>query len=416
MPGGCQTRMLIPRHWALSRQFLSGATILVPAAGAGFARLEDHAVLVEHGTILAVMPRHEATPGETVALPPGTLLAPGLIDIQVNGGGGILFNDRPDVDAARAIAAAHRHLGTTSILPTLITDTAEAMHAAAGAALAVCEPGGAIPGIHFEGPFLSPRRPGVHRVEYVRSMDKPDAAFLVALAQQLAGTVLLTLAPECVEPVLLEQLSAAGVVLSAGHTAATYEQAMGAAAHGVSAFTHLFNAMPAIASRDPGPVAAALELEQAYCGLIADGIHVHPAMLRLVLARKRPDRVVLVSDAMPPAGTDVTSFTLQGRTIHRRNGRLETEDGILSGADLSLLEAVRRVVALCGVPPEQALAMASMVPAMLLRQDHLMGSIAPGRRANLVLLTPGLEPLGTWLGGVWDGRAGVLGGAGVRAA
>ncbi len=400
----------------MSRQALAGATLFVPAEQGGFARLEDHAVLIENGTILAVIPKRDAAAAETVTLPPGSLLAPGLIDIQVNGGGGILFNDRPDAEAARAIAAAHRRLGTTSILPTLITDTAEAMHAAARAALAVCEPGGAIPGIHFEGPFLSPQRPGVHRAECIRAMVDSDAAFLVALAQQLAGTVLLTLAPECADSWQLQHLSAAGVVLSAGHTAATYEQAIDAAAHGVSAFTHLFNAMPAMASRDPGPVAAALVLDEVYCGLIADGIHVHPAMLRMVLARKRPDRVVLVSDAMPPASTDATAFILQGRTIHRRRGRLETDDGTLAGADLSLLEAVRRLVALCEVPPEQALAMASRVPATLLRQDHLIGSIAPGLRANLVLLTPGLDLIGTWLGAVWEGPAGVLDSAGVRAA
>ena len=400
----------------MSRQALAGATLFVPAEGTGFARLERHAVLVENGRILAVIPERDAVAAETVTLPPGSLLAPGLIDIQVNGGGGILFNDRPDAEAALAIAAAHRRLGTTSILPTLITDTAQKMHEAAEAALSISEPGGAICGIHFEGPFLSPQRPGVHRPGHIRPMAGEDAAFLIALARRLSGTVLLTLAPECTNRTRLRALSDAALVLSAGHTAATYEQAIEAAANGVTAFTHLFNAMPPLTSRDPGPVAAALELDDAYCSLIADGIHVHPAMLRLVFARKPPGRVILVSDAMPPAGTDATSFTLQGQTIHRRNGRLETADGILAGADLSLAQAVRNLVELCSVPLEQALAMASLNPATLLRQDHLIGRIAPGACANLVLLTPELDVLGTWLGGVWDGQPGVLGAKGAWAA
>jgi N-acetylglucosamine-6-phosphate deacetylase len=387
-----------PRPMSL---FLTGARIL--ADGAWHS---GQGVLVDDGgAIEAVLPEHTSVPANSVALPPETLLAPGLVDVQVNGGGGILFNDTPTAEAARAIAATHRRLGTTAIMPTLITDTAAAMQRAAAA---VQSPAPGILGVHFEGPFLSRARPGVHAPKLIRAPTEADLLFLEGLAAQLAGVVLLTVAPETVDDATLGRLAKAGVILSAGHTEASYERCTGALAAGLRGFTHLFNAMPGPAARLPGPAVAALLDRDSWCGVIADGVHVHPAMLALLLAAKPPGRVMLVSDAMPPVGTDLARFVLQGRTVHRDGVRLTTQDGTLAGAGICLADAVRFAVAQLGLTAAQALGMASEVPATFLGQQHRVGRIATGCRADLVLLTPGLEVLGTWLGGQWQGDPGVL--------
>lgn len=377
----------------MSAAFLTGAAILQ-----GESWLEGHGVLVAGGRISALLPEREAVSADRVALPPRSLLAPGLVDVQVNGGGGILFNDDPGPAAARAIAAAHRKLGTTAILPTLITSTPEVFARAAEAARI----GPGVIGIHFEGPFLSEARSGVHQAALIRPPDEADIERLEGLAARLGGPVLLTLAPETVEGATLRRLRAAGLVLSAGHTAATFEQCEAAIADGVTGFTHLFNAMPPPAARAPGVVAAALLHKALWCGVIADGIHVHTAMLRLLLATRPAERIMLVSDSMPPAGTDDAEFQLQGHTIFRKDGCLMTVDGVLAGADLCLMEAVRRAVRLMGVSLAQALGMASTVPARFLGVADRVGSIAPGLQADMVLLGEDLSVMGTWLAGDWE--------------
>ncbi len=381
--------------------FLTGADILVDGRF-----LTGHGVLIDGRTITSILPDTDQPAARRIRLPPATLLSPGLLDIQVNGGGGVLFNDTPTAEAALAIAAAHRRLGTTSILPTLITDTPGAMRTAASNLLTANGPDSPLAGIHFEGPFLSPGRPGVHDASLIRAPDEADLAFFEDFADGWDGRVLLTLAPEISDDAALHRLAQAGVVLSAGHSAASFERTRSALAAGITGFTHLYNAMPPLTAREPGIVAAALLDQASWCGVIADGIHVHPAMLRLLLAAK-PERTLLVSDAMPPTGTASTHFTLQGRRIERRDGRLTTEDGTLAGADICLADAVRTLVQICDVPPARALTMASTAPADFLRLRHL-GRIAAGARADLVLMTAGLAVLGTWLAGVWQGEPGLL--------
>jgi N-acetylglucosamine-6-phosphate deacetylase len=221
----------------------------------------------------------------------------------------------------------------------------------------------------------------------------------------LAGGLLLTLAPECVDDRTIAQLSSAGIAIAAGHTAATVERTRQALAAGLRGFTHLFNAMPPLVNRQPGPVAAALTDPVAWCGVIADGIHVHPALLQLAVGMK-PGKVLLVTDAMPPCGTDATSFQLYGRTIHRRDGRLLTDDGTLAGADLDMPAAIRHCVDDLGVSLEESLRMASLYPARALGLDHELGRLAPGHRADLTLLAPDLTVLATWVGGEEQWEAG----------
>ncbi|SMH48171.1 N-acetylglucosamine-6-phosphate deacetylase [Azospirillum agricola] len=378
----------------MTRRFLVGSRLFT-----GDAILDGHGLLIGEGRILDLLPSGREPDAEILRLPDEALLAPGFIDAQVNGAGGVLFNDRPTVEAALAIAAALRRSGTVGLLPTFITDDRARTEQAARAALAAAAiPGSGVLGVHLEGPFLSPERPGVHEPRFIRAPDAADIAFLTGLAAGAPGArVLVTLAPERVEDDALARLSAGGVLLSAGHSAASVERVAEAAERGLRGVTHLFNAMPPIVNRAPGLALAGMSDPRLWCGIIADGVHVHPALLRATLAAKPAGRVFLVTDAMPPVGTDATGFTLYGQTIHRRGGRLETGDGTLAGADIDMIGAVRNAVALLGVELEEALRMASLYPAAFLGLEDRYGRLAPRHRAALVLLGADLEVLRTWV-------------------
>jgi N-acetylglucosamine-6-phosphate deacetylase len=328
------------------------------------------------------------------------LLASGFIDIQVNGGGGVLFNDSPTVEGIRTIGAAHRKFGTTGFLPTLITDTREKMAAAIEAArqgLAAGIPG--LLGVHLEGPCISVDYKGAHNPHHVRAMDGDDVRLMTSLK---AGRTFVTLSPE-EKIVRMDQVAAlakAGVVIAAGHTGADYETLMEARRNGVKAYTHLFNAMPDLKKREPGPVGAALDDKDAWCSIIADLHHVSAPALRLAIRAKGADKVILITDAMSPTGTDAKSFDLTGQTVYRRNGRLEFSNGTLAGADLDMASAVKNAYAHLGVDLASVLRMASLVPAAFLGLDNEVGKIAPGYRANLVLLDESLNITSTWIDGV----------------
>jgi len=382
----------------MMRRLLTGCRIFD-----GTALHDDRDLLVEDGRIVD-LPRRGAGSGpavdERVDLPADALLVPGFIDHQVNGAGGVLFNRTPTPDAARAIAAAMRPFGTTGLLPTFITDDRTRMIEACKAAEAAM--GAGVLGVHLEGPFLNEARRGVHEPRFVRAPDDADIDAITALAGRIApkdGRVLVTLAPEVVSDAHIRRLVEAGVVVSAGHTAATAERVDAALALGVRGFTHLGNAMPPVVNREPGPVGAAMASREAWCAIIADGHHVHPTLLRAVLAAKPAGKVMLVTDAMDPVGTDATEFELYGQTILRRGGRLVTTDGTLAGADIDMAASVRNAVALLGVPLPEALRMASLYPAAFLGLDHRLGRLAPGYQADLALVTERVDVLATWVGG-----------------
>jgi N-acetylglucosamine-6-phosphate deacetylase len=333
-------------------------------------------------------------------LPTGAWLAPGFIDLQVNGGGDVLLNDQPTVQAMVAIAAAHRKFGTTSLLPTLITDSAEKMRLALDASHIAVEREPSVLGIHLEGPYLSPEKPGVHDRRHIRHPGPDDFAMLSAPRQ---GVLLVTLAPEVVPPGFIAALVAAGVRVLLGHSMATYEQTRAAMAEGLTGFTHLFNAMRPLSSRDPGPIAQALESPEAWYGLIVDGVHVDPAMLRLAL--RGLGHPMLVTDAMPPVGGSGSAFKLHGETITVREDRCVTADGTLAGTALDMASAVRNCVRLLGVPLSDALRFASTHPAMFLGLGHELGRLAPGYRADLVAFDPiDMKVLATWVAGASDNR------------
>lgn len=361
------------------------------------ARVHRNAAVVIDGVrITALVPRADLPRGiDARILPDNAWLAPGFIDVQVNGGGDVLLNDTPTAEAMSAIAAAHRPFGTTSLLPTLISDRPEKMQRALAAVEVAAQRDPAVLGIHLEGPFLSPDKPGVHDPKTLRTPTAQDRALLTASRQ---GVTLVTLAPEQVPAGFVKELVAANVRVSLGHSNATYAQTRAAMGEGLSGFTHLFNAMRPLASRDPGPIAAALEAPDVWFGLIADGVHVDPAVLRLAL--RGAGKPMLVTDAMPPVGGKQKSFTLYGNEILVRDGRCARQDGTLAGAFLDMATAVRNAVRLLDLPLTRALQLASTHPAEFLGLGHVLGKLAPGARADLVAFDPGeIGVLETWVAG-----------------
>lgn len=360
------------------------------AAGAVHDRLS---MGIEDARITAV----EAYADDAAALDlEGGWLVPGFVDTQVNGGGDVLFNDSPDVATIARIGAAHVRYGTTAFLPTLISgtlDTIERGLDAVDAAIDQREPG--VMGIHIEGPFLSVERKGIHDAGNFRPLD--DAA-LALLTRPRRGVVVITLAPEHCPPDAIRALTRAGVIVSIGHSNASYEQTRAAIAAGARGITHLFNAMSGLHHREPGVVGAALEDRSLYCGLIADGAHVHPAALRIALAARPHDRFMLVTDAMPSVGGVRSEFILNGELIRVEDGVCLNAAGILAGCDLDMASAVRNMHGL-GLSVEEASAMASANPAAFLGLSDRIGRLAPGCNADFVWLDSHLQVRGTWIGG-----------------
>ncbi len=360
--------------------------------------VDGMAVLIQDGKILALVPANDAR--TRVANPRdlgGALLLPGFVDTQVNGGGGVLFNDAPDVAAIRTIGQAHRRFGTTSFLPTLISDDLNVVTraiAAVDAAIAAGVPG--VAGIHIEGPFISETRKGAHDAAHIRALAPAHVALLSSLR---LGRTLVTLAPEHTTVETIALLASAGVVVAAGHSNASYADIRAALAHGLSGFTHLFNAMSPLQSRAPGVVGAALHDQDSWCGIIVDGWHVDRIVLQIALRAKRLDRFMLVTDAMPIVGSDSSEFQLQGRRISVVDGQCIDDQGTLSGSALDMASAVRNAVHMLGVRVEDAVRMASTYPAEFLGLGHEIGHIKPGYRANLVLADEALQVLDTWIDG-----------------
>ena len=364
----------------------------------GQALVEGRCVLLEGGRILDIVPEnHPSSRGATQVDLRGNLLLPGFIDSQVNGGGGVLFNDSPSVEAIRQIGRAHRRFGTTGFMPTLISadlDVVARAIAAARGAIEARVPG--VLGIHIEGPFLNVERKGVHDPAKLRELDTSAVGLLTSLG---IGRTLVTLAPEMTKPQIIRQLEAAGVIVSAGHTNATYAEVVAALHHGLTGFTHLFNAMSQLTGREPGVVGAALESVDSWCGIIVDGQHISPVVLRLAMRCKPSSRFMLVTDAMPSVGTNARSFKLEGRDITVSGNVCIDEDGRLAGSNIDMASCVRNAVNLLGVSLAEAVRMASLYPAEFLGLSHELGRIEPGYRANLVMADDKLNVLETWIDG-----------------
>ncbi len=356
-------------------------------------------VLLAGDTVVALLPASAipaSLPCEDIT---GGFLAPGLVDLQVNGGGGLLFNNAPSADTVLHIAAAHRRFGTTALLPTLLSDTADVLQAGAAAvreARASAQPGAsAVLGIHIEGPFFANARRGTHQADRLRQPTQADIDWLCSLADMRCLT---TLAPEIMAPGMIRQLSDAGIMVSAGHSAASWTQLQQARQDGLRGFTHLFNAMSPLTAREPGVTGAALDSGDCWLGIIADGHHVHPASIRIAHRCAGPGRLFLVSDAMATVGSGQPWFTLYGERIAARDGRLLNAEGALAGSAIGLVDAVRYCHQVVGLPLEECLRMASLYPAEFIGEPRL-GRIAAGSRADLVLLDADLQVSATWVAG-----------------
>lgn len=361
----------------------------------------DQAVLVRDAYVVGLVPTSDIPDDAQIQDLGGGILAPGFVDLQVNGGGGLMFNNNQSVEVLRTIAKAHAKIGATSILPTLITDTAERTKAAIDATIAAVEAGvSGIEGLHLEGPHLSVARKGAHDAALIRPIEQADLDFLISAASRLP-VLKLTIAPESVTTEQIRRLSQAGILISLGHSDASFAQCESAADAGARCVTHLFNAMRQLGSREPGLVGAALRLGELSAGLIADLVHVHPHTIATAMAAKAgPGRIFLVSDAMATAGSEIAQFTLNGRCISRDGSRLTLDDGTLAGAHLELSDAIRNMVQTVGLPLEHALAMATSIPAKLIGKGREIGHVEKGARANFTHLGDDLALRGVWAAGI----------------
>ena len=359
--------------------------------------LTNQAVIIDRDKIVALRPANDLPPQITNTIDlQQQRLVPGFIDTQINGGGGVLFNDAPSVATLRTMGAAHRAYGTTGFYPTLISDDLTVVQAAIAAVKqAIAEKTPGVLGIHLEGPFLNPERKGVHDASKFKLID--EAAFNLLTSLDV-GKTLITIAPELTTPDMIKRFVEAGVIVAAGHSAATYDQTKIALAAGLSSFTHLFNAMTPFTSREPGMVGAALENTESWCGIIADGFHVHPATLKVAHRAKATDKTILVTDAMPSVGARDKNFMLNGEMIRCNNGKLTTASGTLAGSDLTMISAVINATTFLDISLDEAIRMASTYPAAMMGEKDL-GAIKPGYISSMILLDDQNRVTRSWING-----------------
>lgn len=360
--------------------------------------LTQYAVIIDGDKIIDICPENNlpATVSNRIDLH-GQRLLPGFIDTQVNGGGGVLFNDAPTIDTLHTMSSTHRRFGTTGFYPTLISDDLSVMAAAIAtvdSAIRNKIPG--VLGIHLEGPFLNPERRGVHDANKFKVID--EAAFELLTSLKI-GKTLITIAPELTRPEIITRLVNAGIIVAAGHSAADYEQTKVALAAGLSSFTHLLNAMTPLTSREPGMVGAALEDNNSWCGIIVDGFHVHPSTLTIAHRAKAAGKMVLVTDAMPSVGASTKDFILNGELICCNNGKLTTATGTLAGSDLNMLAAVRNTIHWLGIDPAEAIRMATQYPATMMGEQHRLGQIKIGYQADMIAIDDEYQLQRSWING-----------------
>ncbi|MCP4319377.1 MAG: N-acetylglucosamine-6-phosphate deacetylase [Hyphomicrobiales bacterium] len=376
-------------------ELISGADIFD-----GHHRHTSAALVIENSVVKNIVSEDKIPSAQHHLVVDGGLIVPGFIDLQVNGGGGVLFNDQPNAKAIETICNAHAQFGTTGLLPTLITDSADQTRLAINAGIEAQRrktPG--FLGLHLEGPHLSVAKKGAHDPSLIRPMTNGDLAQLLAAKQELQN-LLVTVAPESVGCGQIETLAANGVVVSLGHSNASYVETGKAVAAGAQSVTHLYNAMSACTHREPGLVGAALEYGGLYAGLIADGHHVDPAVISIALkAKNGPGRIFLVTDAMSTIGTNDLTLSLNGRTISRSGGKLTLEDGTLAGADLDMISAVRYMADTVGIGLEEAIRMASLYPAQCMNIDHTLGHLLAGAKANFLHLDDKQNIRQVWIDG-----------------
>ena len=366
----------------------------------GFKRHLNAALIIKNSKVVEIIPEEKVDPKTEQIVLAGGLLTPGFVDLQVNGGGGVLFNDNPSLENLKTICEAHAKLGSTSIMPTLISDSPEVKKRAISTITdALNKQVNGLVGLHLEGPHLALARKGAHEERFIRPMNEFDCLELESLANKIFK-LMLTIAPEAVSPQQITRLSKAGAIISLGHTDCTFNQAAEAVDAGATCATHLFNAMSPFGSREPGLVGAVLDSGRLFSGIIADGFHVNKASINLALrAKKGPGALFLVSDSMSTVGSDQKHFFLNDRLITRSQGKLILEDGTLAGADIHLSDAVKYMVNEVGISQDDAIRMASLIPAKVLGVESEIGCLAPDARADFLWMKNDLEIEKVWVGG-----------------
>jgi len=361
----------------------------------GYNFLDDQVLTITDGKITAIDQQVDHVDIKTSGL-----VVPGFIDLQINGGGGVLFNDSPSVDNLKVIMAAHAKYGTTAMMPTLITDKIEVMMEAADAiSQAIAENVPGIVGVHFEGPHLSVAKKGTHCEAYIRPISEAEWQ---VLSRQDIGQVMVTLAPETISAEDVQRMVELGIKVCLGHTNADYQTAQKAVDAGATGFTHLYNAMSPLQGREPGVVGCALLNDNTSCGLIVDGFHVDYASCQLAIKAKPAGKVFLVTDAMPPVGTDQTEFALYDRTVYVDNGKLTSTTGELAGSSLDMASAVKNTHFGLKISLDEALRMGSLYPAQYLYPtvtELIRGELTVGKQADMVILNDDLTVKETWIAG-----------------
>ena len=357
---------------------------------------DDHALLVEGKSIVDIVDKNN-TPDNfnKIELDQG-ILAPGFIDLQVNGGGGVLFNNSPNKESLNTIIKAHQFFGTTSIMPTVISDSLEVLEQCIKTVTEEIKNNSSLLGIHIEGPFFNTKYRGVHQKQYISTINSD----YLNLFESLKGfPVMLTLAPECISSQQLKHLTSLGIKTLAGHSDATYDELDDAIKNGLDGFTHLFNAMGQISAREPGVVGSALHFENTFASIIVDLHHVHPSLIQLAYQLKPTGKLFFISDSMATINHGKPSFELYDEVVNESDGRLVNSEGKLAGSSITQIDAVKNAYQKCNIPLNQALAMASRYPAEYLGIENHLGSLKPGYRADLVHFDSNFKVHNAWVSG-----------------
>jgi N-acetylglucosamine-6-phosphate deacetylase len=372
------------------KQALIGAKIFT-----GTRFFDNHALLVDGESIIDIVKCDDVPNDFSLQHLGEGILAPGFIDLQVNGGGGVLFNNSPAKESLQLMTDAHQFFGTTSIMPTVISDSIENIEACANAVTEAIKDNPHIVGLHIEGPFFSHKYRGIHSENFISEWD-PGYVKLIQNLKDLQ--LILTIAPECVPLDQIKLLSSMGVMLQAGHTDANFEQIKEAINCGLNGFTHIYNAMSQISPREPGVVGASLHFDEAIVSIIVDCHHVHPALVQLVFKQKPKGKLFFVSDAMATIHSD-DSFELYGEILSDTNGKIVNAAGKLAGSSITQIDAVKNAVDVCNIPLNEALSMASRYPAEYLGIDDHLGHLRAGYRADLVHFDADYKVLNVWASG-----------------
>lgn len=357
--------------------------------------LTNHAVIIENDKIKSIKPISELNADiKTVDLNKANL-CPGFIDLQINGCGGVMFNEKISEKTLKIMQASNLKSGCTSYLPTLITSSDEDMQTALKVTRNfINKTANEVLGLHLEGPFLSLEKKGIHRPEFIR---KPDLKMVDLICTNADLVTKVTLAPENSPVDVIKQLSDAGIVVSIGHSNATYTQAKAAIDNGATFATHLFNAMSPMTGREPGMVGAIYD-NDIYAGIIVDGFHVAYPNVR-ISKKIMGEKLILVTDATAPAGANIDQFDFVGTTVYYKEGKCLGKDGTLGGSAVTMIESIEQCVKFVGIKLEEAIRMATLYPAKAIAVENKLGSIEAGKIANLAIFSNDYKVVATVVNG-----------------